>query len=77
MRTGSRHDGLLARRTFEDMPSAEGQRLAIFQNGITPQGQAVANDIVAVLRDHAMKRAPRTTEETAFSTRHVPMDSTR
>src|SRR3989442_9551361 len=65
--------------------SAPGAALAGFQvsingrfwvsteaNGITPAEQAVTNEIVARLRDHALSRAPRTNGLSAFSTRHVP-----
>ena len=77
LRTGARHGGLLAsghRRGHAGRGGAAGR---ILPNGITPQGQAVTNDIGARLRDHAMKRAPRTTEGTVFSTRHVRADRTR
>src|SRR5439155_20347267 len=46
--------------------------LGILPNGITPAEQAVTNEIVARLRDHALSRAPRTNGLSAFSTRHVP-----
>jgi hypothetical protein len=59
------------------MPGAEGRRFAFFQTGSRPRGQPVTNDIGALFRDHAMKRAPRTTEGTAFSIRHVRVDHTR
>src|SRR5437870_4704103 len=40
-------------------------------NGITSHGRTVTNDIGALLRDHAKRRAYSTNGGTVFSTRHV------
>ncbi len=77
LRMGARHGGLLASGHRRGHVGRGGAAVRILPNGITPQGQAVTNDIGALLRDHAMKRAPRTTEGTVFSTRHVRVDRTR
>jgi hypothetical protein len=71
LRMGARHGGLLASGHRRGHVGRGGAAVRIPPNGITPQGQAVTNDIGALLRDHAMKRTPRTTEGTVFSTRHV------
>ena len=74
--TRSRHAVLLTRGNRRGHAGRGGADVRILPNGITPRAEAVASDIAALLRDHAMKRAARTNDASAFSTRHVRRDST-